>query len=74
MTPIVDGLEQQLSDQIAVKRVNAEIDDGPAIMDAYQIPGHPVIMIIDPTGNETSRLIGPQSQGTLVEELQQILN
>jgi len=74
MSPIVDGLEQQFSDQIVVKRVNAEVGDGPAIMKAYRIPGHPVIIIINAVGNETSRLIGPQSQELLVEELQKILN
>ena len=74
MSPIVDGLEQQFNDQIAVKRVNAGVGDGPAIMEAYRIPGHPVTMIIDSQGNETIRLIGPQSQETLVEELQKILN
>ena len=74
MAPIVDGLEQQFSEQIAVKRINAEIGDGPAIMKAYRIPGHPVIMIIDPEGNEIQRLIGPQTKETLIEELQKILN
>lgn len=74
MSPIVDGLEQQFSDQITVKRVNAGIGDGPAIMEAYRIPGHPVSMIIDAEGNETARLIGPQSEELVVEELQKILN
>ena len=74
MVPIVDGLEQQFEDQLAVKRVNAEIDDGPAIMKAYRLPGHPVLMLIDPQGSETARLIGPQSKDVLLEELQKILN
>ena len=74
MSPIVDGLEQQFNDQIAVKRVNARVGDGPAIMEAYRIPGHPVTLLIDAQGNETARLIGPQSKETLVEELQKILN
>ena len=74
MSPIVDGLEQQFNDQIVVKRVNAGVGDGPAIMETYRIPGHPVTMIIDSQGNETIRLIGPQSKETLVEELQKILN
>jgi hypothetical protein len=70
----VDGLEQQFSEQIAVQRINAEVGNGPEIMKAYRIPGHPVIMLIDPAGNETRRLIGPQTKEALVEELQQILN
>jgi hypothetical protein len=74
MSPIVDGLEQQFSDQIVVKRVNARVGDGPAVMEAYRIPGHPAIMIFDAAGNETSRLIGPQSPATLAGELQKTLN
>ena len=74
MAPIVDGLEQQFEGQIGVKRVNAEVGDGPAIMAAYRIPGHPVTMIIDAEGKETARLIGPQSPDALVGELQKVLN
>ena len=74
MAPIVDGLEQQFSDQLAVKRVNAEVGDGPAIMKAYRIPGHPVMMLIDSQGSEAARLIGPQSKDVLVEELQKIVD
>jgi hypothetical protein len=74
MAPIVDGLEQQFSDQIVVKRVNARVGDGPVVMAGYRIPGHPAIMIIDAAGNETTRLIGPQSPAVLAGELQKALN
>jgi hypothetical protein len=74
MAPIVDGLEQQFSGQLTVKRVNALVGDGPVIMETYRIPGHPVIMMIDSEGNETARLIGPQKQDVLTAELQKILN
>ena len=74
MAPIVDGLEQQFNGQMAVRRINAEVGDGLEIMKAYRIPGHPVTMVVDADGNETLRLIGPQTQETLVEELQKVLN
>ena len=43
MTPVVNGLEQQYGKQIAFKRVNADVDNGPEIMQAYRIPGHPTV-------------------------------
>ena len=60
MSPIVDGLEQKYSDAIAVKRVNADLDDGPAIMRAYRIRGHPTTLIFNEQGEEVQRFFGPQ--------------
>lgn len=74
MTPIVDRLEQQYSEEIAFKRVNAEVDNGPEIMQAYRIPGHPTIILFDREGQEVQRILGPQSTETVEEALQQLLN
>jgi thioredoxin-like negative regulator of GroEL len=65
MSPIVDGVEQKYSDTIAVKRVNANIDDGPAIMRAYRIQGHPTTLVFDNKGQEVQRLLGPQLSETV---------
>lgn len=73
MKPIVDGLERQFGNQIAFQRINANEGDGPAIMRAYRIQGHPTILFIDPQGQEVNRLIGPQSAEQLTEVLQQVL-
>jgi mono/diheme cytochrome c family protein len=73
MTPIVDGLERQYGDQIAFQRVNATEGDGPAIMRAYRVQGHPTILIFDRQGQEVSRLVGPQPAEKLAELLQQLL-
>ncbi len=73
MKPIVDGLETQFGDQLAFQRINANEGDGPAIMRAYRIQGHPTILLIDPQGQEVSRFIGPQSAEQLAEALQQAL-
>lgn len=73
MKPIVDGLETQFGDQLAFQRINANEGDGPAIMRAYRIQGHPTILLIDPQGQEVSRFIGPQSAEQLAEALQQVL-
>lgn len=74
MTPIVDGLETQYAGQIAFQRINANEGDGPAIMRAYQVQGHPTILIVDRQGREVKRFIGPQSSEQIAEGLQQVLS
>lgn len=69
MSPIVDGLEQQYQGQISVRRINAAAGDGPAIMKAYRILGHPGILIFDRQGQEVKRLMGVQP----VEEIEVVL-
>lgn len=69
MSPIVDGLEQQYQGQISVRRINAAAGDGPAIMKAYRILGHPVVLIFDRQGQEVKRLMGVQP----VEEIEVVL-
>jgi len=73
MAPIVDGLEAQYSEQIAVKRINADEGDGPEIVRAYRIPGHPTTLIFDSQGQEVQRLLGPQPTEVVQEALQQVL-
>lgn len=74
MTPIVDGLAIEYGDQVIFKRVNAAEGEGPAIMQGYRIQGHPTILIFDDQGQETQRIVGPQSQETVTAALQQITN
>jgi mono/diheme cytochrome c family protein len=73
MKPIVDGLETEYRDQVAIQRINANKGNGPAIMRAYRIQGHPTILIIDPAGQEVSRFVGPQSAETLAESVEKVL-
>ncbi len=74
MTPIVDGLEDEYKAEVAFKRVNAVEGDGPAIMRGYRIQGHPTILIFDDEGQETQRIIGPQSVEIVTGALQDIFN
>jgi mono/diheme cytochrome c family protein len=73
MTPIVNGLETQYGDQIAFQRINANQGDGPVVMRAYSVQGHPTILILDQNGREVNRLIGPQLAETVVGALEQLL-
>lgn len=74
MTPIVDGVEGAFSPQLVVKRINANRGDGPAVMKAYRIPGHPTTLIFSADGQEEQRFIGPQSEEVVVEAVTRILN
>ena len=73
MRPIVNGLEATYQDQIAFQRIDVEAGDGPTIMKAYRISGHPTILLYDAEGQEVSRLFGPQTEEDLTAALQRIL-
>ena len=69
----MDGLEKQYQGQMAFRYIDANVGDGPTIMDAYQISGHPTILLYDAAGQEMQRLLGPQSADALAQALAQIL-
>ena len=74
MNPIVDGIETTFSPQLAVKRIDANRGEGPAVMRAYRIPGHPTTLIFNADGQEEQRFIGPQTEDVVVEAVTRILN
>ncbi len=73
MKPIVDGLEKEYRDRIAFKRVNANLGDGPAIMQEYRILGHPTLLFFDAQGQEVERHIGPQTEAEMRAVLERLL-
>jgi len=56
-----------------IKRINADIDDGPTIMRDYRILGHPTLLFFDEKGQELERLVGPQAEAVVEDSLQIIL-
>ena len=73
MTPIVDGLAEKYQAEVVTKRINANEGEGPTIMRAYGIRGHPTLLIFDRQGQEVSRFSGPQPAETIEEVLQEAL-
>jgi hypothetical protein len=73
MKPIVDGLEAQYGNQITFEWIEANTGEGPVIMRAYRVQGHPTLLLLDQNGREINRLIGPQSAETVGGALQQLL-
>lgn len=74
MAPIVDGIEQKYVGKLAVKRVNALEGEGPEIMEAYNIPGHPVTLLFDQNGTEVRRFVGPDTAENIELAIEQTLN
>jgi thiol:disulfide interchange protein len=56
-----------------VKRINADIDDGPTIMRDYRILGHPTLLFFNKEGQELERLVGPQAEAVVEDSLHIIL-
>lgn len=73
MQPIVDGLEETYGDRIVFRRVNADKDNGPAIVRTYHVLGHPTIILVDRNGKELERFVGPQSVETLQDAIEKTL-
>ena len=73
MAPIVDGIEEKYTGQLAVKRINANEGDGPQIMEAYNIPGHPVTLLFDRNGKEVRRIVGPATVENIEIAIEQTL-
>ena len=74
MIPIVDGLEEIYRPQLVVKRIDANEGDGPHIMRAYHIPGHPTILIFNRQSQDIHRFVGPQPVEAVEEIIKEVLN
>jgi len=73
MAPIVDGIEEKYKGQLAVNRINANEGNGPKIMEAYNIPGHPVTLLFDRAGKEVRRFVGPATVENIELAIEQTL-
>jgi hypothetical protein len=66
MTPIVNGLEQELTDRVAFVYVNAaDGSEGQRAFEQLRLPGHPGYVIFNSDGDETYRTFGVVSAETL---------
>ncbi len=74
MQPIVNGLQETYTDQIAVVMLNARDGrDGEAAFNALNLPGHPSILVFDESGNETFRQFGIVPEETLIAAIARVL-
>ena len=47
----MDGLEEDYAGKLAVEQINADTDEGKAVMEAYGLRGHPGYAIVTPKGD-----------------------
>jgi hypothetical protein len=73
MQPIVDGLEEIYSDQVAFVSLDAA-GDGKAAFDASNLPGHPSFLIMQPDGEEVWRRAGVVGYADMDTVIQEALN
>lgn len=69
MTPIVDGLEDEFSGQVAVIRLNAVGTEMAELMNSYGLRGHPSFVVLDKNNEVTQNFTGPQTEETLHEAM-----
>lgn len=58
MKPVVDGLEQELGDQIHFIRLNIQEETGKELAPAYGFEYTPTFIYFDAQGNELWRTVG----------------
>ncbi|QPC83108.1 hypothetical protein G4Y79_01660 [Phototrophicus methaneseepsis] len=64
MQPIVNGLEEEYSDSVAFRYLNANTD-GAVAFEQLGLRGHPAFVIFLPDGREVSRSVGLQDEISL---------
>ncbi len=73
MTPVVNGLQTQFEGQVAFVILNANFGEGKDAFEAYQLPGHPSYVLLNPGGEVVWRAFGPQTDATLESALSDAL-
>lgn len=74
MTPIVNGLEDEFSDQVFFLRLNAaDGAEGESTFNRLSLPGHPSFVIFTPDGQEQERLFGVVDAAALRAALESVL-
>ena len=74
MQPIVNGLQEEYSDNITFVSLNAKDgNNGEAIFQQLGLPGHPGIIIYTTDSEEVYRQFGIVDDSSLVDKLDEIL-
>jgi hypothetical protein len=75
MSPIVYGLEEQYTDQLAVRFLNAmDGAEGQNAFESLALPGHPSYVLYDEFGAEVWRAFGVIVQAYLRNEIDKIVD
>lgn len=72
MQPIVNGLEDEYSDDITFVYLNANTD-GAEVYEGLSLRGHPAYVIFLSDGTETFRTLGYQDEQILEQAIQDVI-
>ncbi len=70
MTPIVNGLEAEYGERIAFQHLDVDEPEGRLAARAYQVRGHPTIIMIDPQGDILWKRPGVLSREEIVNAVE----
>ncbi len=74
MSPIVHRLDEQYTDQVVVRFLNAMDDaEGQTAFNTLALPGHPSYVLYDEHGAEVWRAFGVLVEAYLREQIEKIL-
>ena len=73
MTPIVDGLQEKYEGQFQVVRVDIDSTQGKALAREHGFIGQPTFMFFDGSGQKIRNLMGPQTEESLEQAVQDAL-
>jgi hypothetical protein len=68
MTPIVNGLAVEYSDEVDFQILDASSGIGQELFDFYGTFGHPSYVLIDPSGEVLWKGVGPQEAELLQDQ------
>ena len=71
MTPIVNGLEAEFSNEINIERLDASKAENVELMQEYGVRGHPSFVLLDKNGRVVQTFFGPQDEETLRTAIQE---
>ena len=74
MQPIVDGLESEYSDLIEFRQLNAFTGEGDQAFRAYNLPGHPSYILLNPAGEILWTGLGEQTASQIKPQLDAALD
>jgi len=73
MKPVVNGLREVYSEEIEFRWLDANIPDGRAAFQYYNLLGHPGYVILNPEGEVLWSGIGEKSEAELTQQILTIL-
>jgi hypothetical protein len=73
MTPIVDELEQTVSEEFTIVRVDIDTKNGKKLAREQGFIGQPTFLFVDRSGEIVRRLMGPQKLETFQQEVERLL-